>query len=138
MTPTSEIPRPDRVYVWTWLPGRSDPVPAGVARQRGDLVTFAYGQSYLARDDAISLYGPELPMAPGRIEPVNGLSMAGCLRDGAPDAWGRRVIESRLRTGENLELRGTFLARIAIGHAWSLEHSSARAVPHPVSTCSRR
>ena len=29
-------------------------------------------------------------------EPVNGLARFGAIRDAAPDAWGRRVIENRL------------------------------------------
>lgn len=39
---------------------------------------------------------PELPLKRGAILPEAGLSMAGCLRDGAPDAWGRRVILNRI------------------------------------------
>jgi serine/threonine-protein kinase HipA len=53
---------------------------------------FNYGQSYLARKDAIAIYDPELPLRRGLIPPLKGLTIAGCLRDGAPDAWGRRVI----------------------------------------------
>jgi len=29
-------------------------------------------------------------------DPVGGLELFSCLRDGAPDAWGRRVIHARL------------------------------------------
>lgn len=99
MTSTSE--HPDRVYVWTWLPGDTQPVVAGLADLRGGRMTFAYGRSYLARPEAISLYGPELPLREGRTEPLGALTMPGCLRDGAPDAWGRRVIEARLGVDEN-------------------------------------
>jgi hypothetical protein len=60
-----------------------------------DTLTFNYGRSYLARGDAIALYLPELPLEAGAITPEPGLNMAGCLRDGAPDAWGRRVILNR-------------------------------------------
>lgn len=59
-------------------------------------VIFNYGQSYLARQDAIPLFLPELPLQKGAIEPMEGLTMAGCLRDGSPDSWGRRVIINRL------------------------------------------
>lgn len=92
---------PGRAYVWTWLPDHTEPVVAGVVRQRGDLMTFQYGKTYLDRPDAISLYRPELPLRSGWIEPGDTLSMAGCLRDGSPDAWGRRVIESRFGVPEN-------------------------------------
>ncbi len=57
---------------------------------------FVYGRSYLARSNAEPLYEPELPLRSGGHEPVNGLDHFSCLRDAAPDAWGRRVIESRL------------------------------------------
>jgi serine/threonine-protein kinase HipA len=62
----------------------------------GSIYTFNYGQSYLARQDAIPLYLPELPLRRGAIPPLAPLIMAGCLRDAAPDAWGRRVIINRL------------------------------------------
>jgi serine/threonine-protein kinase HipA len=69
-------------------------VAARIARD-GDRLIFNYGQSYLEWDDAIPIYEPELPLRRGAILPDAGLSMAGCLRDGAPDAWGRRVILNR-------------------------------------------
>ncbi|WP_166347351.1 type II toxin-antitoxin system HipA family toxin [Phytoactinopolyspora limicola] len=101
MTSTSERDHAEQVYVWTWLPGHTEPVVAGLARVRGGRMEFGYGRSYLARPDAISLYGPEVPLQEGWIEPVGLLTMPGCLRDGSPDAWGRRVIESRMGVDEN-------------------------------------
>lgn len=95
------MPTSDRAFVWTWLPGQVEPVVAGALSYRGSGLRFVYGESYLARDDKISLYGPELPLGPGWIEPDGYLDLAGCLRDGAPDAWGRRVIEARLGVEEN-------------------------------------
>lgn len=83
-------------YVWVWLPGRSEPVVAGRLYQEGARLAFNYGRSYLDRDDAIPLYLLELPLRRGAIAPLPGLSMPGCLRDGAPDAWGRRVVLNRL------------------------------------------
>jgi len=84
--------RPDEAYVWVWLPGATGPVVAGRLARDGESLTFNYGRSYLALEGAIPLYLPELPLRAGAIAPEPGLSMAGCLRDGAPDAWGRRVI----------------------------------------------
>lgn len=84
-------------YVWTWLPGTTDPVVAGRLEMddRGQ-ARFNYGKSYLQRiggtPPAISLYEPELPLKEGAQPPLGGLSMAGCIRDASPDAWGRRVI----------------------------------------------
>lgn len=88
------------VYVWTWLPGHTEPVVAGLVRRIGDRLQFGYARSYRSRDDAISLYAPELPLRAGLIEPNPGLTLAGALRDGSPDAWGRRVIEARLGVEE--------------------------------------
>lgn len=85
----------ERVYVWVWLPGATEPVVAGVLEADGAIVFFNYGQSYLQRDNAIPLYSPELPLRPGRIRPVGNRSVAGCISDAAPDAWGRRVILHR-------------------------------------------
>lgn len=83
---------PERAYVWVWLPGETVPVVAGVLTQDGELLAFNYAQSYLARRARLPLYLPELPLQPGFIRPLRGLSVAGCIRDGAPDAWGQRVI----------------------------------------------
>jgi serine/threonine-protein kinase HipA len=91
---------PGEAYVWVWLPGATTPVVAGLLETRGSIVTFTYGRSYLARPDAISLYEPELPLRAGRIEPRAGLSIASCIRDAGPDAWGQRVILAR-RTGSS-------------------------------------
>jgi serine/threonine-protein kinase HipA len=38
----------DGLYVWIWLPGRTEPVVAGRLFTRPDgVVAFLYGQSYL-------------------------------------------------------------------------------------------
>jgi serine/threonine-protein kinase HipA len=88
--------RPREAYVWVWLPGASEPVVAGRLQVSGGLVNFNYGQSYLRRADAIPLYLPELPLVPGQIPPLSGMSIAGCIADAGPDAWGQRVIMNRI------------------------------------------
>ena len=85
----------NEAYVWVWLPTQNEPVVAGRVVREGDRLIFNYGRSYLQRQDAIALYLPELPLQQGELAPLTGLSMAGCLRDAAPDAWGRRVIINR-------------------------------------------
>src|SRR6056297_3884370 len=86
---------PKEAYVWIWLPGITQPVVAGRITRDRDRLIFNYGQSYLARKEGIPIYEPELPLRSGTILPEPGLTMAGCLRDAAPDAWGRRVILNR-------------------------------------------
>lgn len=90
------IPAATEAYVWIWLPRALEPVVAGRIEADGGFYVFNYGRSYLERADAIPIYWPELPLERGRIAPEAPLDMAGCLRDGAPDAWGRRVIINRL------------------------------------------
>jgi len=79
-------------FVWVWLPGETEPVVAGKLTADDDHLIFNYGKSYLVRDNAISLYDPELPLQVGTIPLLPGLSMPACIRDASPDAWGRRVI----------------------------------------------
>ncbi|MDE0047329.1 MAG: type II toxin-antitoxin system HipA family toxin [bacterium] len=86
---------PEEAYVWIWLPGATAPVVAGRIAHDGERLSFNYGQSYLDRNGRIPIHAPELPLREGAIAPSVGLSMAGCLRDAAPDAWGRRVILNR-------------------------------------------
>lgn len=96
----------DEAYVWIWLPGATDPVVAGLITREGERYIFNYGQSYLARTNAIAIYDVELPLRRGAIAPRDGLALAGCLRDGAPDAWGRRVIVNQLFStkGDNIDV----------------------------------
>ena len=59
MTSDSALPRD--AFVWTWLPGTSEPVVAGRLVRIGDEAHFVYGRSYRERADAVPLYLPELP-----------------------------------------------------------------------------
>lgn len=83
-------------YVWIWLPDETEPVVAGRLEADNGNILFNYGKSYLerARDKkpAIAIYEPELPLKAGALPLHEGLSIPGCIRDAAPDAWGRRVI----------------------------------------------
>jgi serine/threonine-protein kinase HipA len=109
--PTSDSPAapPTEAFVWVWLPERTEPVVAGRLQLNRTQHRFIYGRSYLVQPDAISLYGPELPLRPGWIEPHDGLDMAGSLWDASPDSWGQRVIDIRLaggRHGDAADLSG--------------------------------
>ncbi|MXX89627.1 MAG: HipA domain-containing protein [Boseongicola sp. SB0677_bin_26] len=98
---TSETGRLREAFVWIWLPGKTAPVVAGRIHSEGEHFVFTYGRSYLARDDAIPVYVPELPLRAGAIVPEPPLDIANALRDATPDAWGRRVISHRLASGHN-------------------------------------
>lgn len=98
---TSDPYRARRVFVWTWLPDESSPVVAGaVDRVGADRLDFTYARSYLENEKAISLYAPELPLHRGVQEPLDGLTVAACLKDSTPDSWGQRVIDNRLGLGD--------------------------------------
>ena len=79
---------------------------AGKLEADGDKLLFNYGQSYLNRINkmprAIPIYEPELPLKPSIQPLLEGLNMPGCIRDAAPDAWGRRIIINK-----KLGLKGT-------------------------------
>ncbi|MBT1073407.1 type II toxin-antitoxin system HipA family toxin [Pelotalea chapellei] len=80
------------IFAWIWLPGETEPVVAGRLTSAGTTYVFNYGKSYLQRDNAIPIYDAELPLRQGLLPLLPGLTIPGCLRDAAPDAWGRRVI----------------------------------------------
>src|SRR3546814_8280978 len=89
---TSKLPHPREAFVWPWLPGAVEPVVAGRLVSDVERLQFVYGRSYRESSDAIALYLPELPLGSGPIAPLGTLPMASAIRDGSPDAWGRRVI----------------------------------------------
>ncbi len=82
--------------VEVWLDGR-DASPVGTARfnlRRGAVSTsFQYDPSYAASPDAFAM-DPALPLGSGAFHAAGTF---GCMRDSAPDRWGRRLIEKRLR-----------------------------------------
>lgn len=89
----------NEAFVWIWLPEATDPVIAGKLEVDNGNLLFNYGKSYLERlnnpgpaSQAISIYEKELPLKGGVLPLLDGLNMPGCIRDCAPDAWGRRVI----------------------------------------------
>lgn len=86
---TSEVSCKE-AYVWVWLPGATGPVVAGRLADYDGQLQFNYGKSYL--EQAQALYPPELPLRSGRLPLRKDLMLPGCLRDAAPDAWGRRVL----------------------------------------------
>jgi serine/threonine-protein kinase HipA len=68
---------------------------------------FAYGTRYLERADAFEVDPVSLRLADkARVRgvalfPVNQLPQFGGIRDAAPDAWGRRVLEAQARVPAN-------------------------------------
>ncbi|MGH8786883.1 MAG: type II toxin-antitoxin system HipA family toxin [Cupriavidus necator] len=107
---------PDRVAVFAHVPdpaeGQHHFVPAGLldheqAAADRQTVSFAYGTRYAKRPEAFEVDPRALSLArarenPGtRWYPLPGVGEFGGIRDAAPDAWGRRVIEARLNAAPN-------------------------------------
>ncbi|WP_101674425.1 type II toxin-antitoxin system HipA family toxin [Alloalcanivorax mobilis] len=87
----------DRAYIWIFPPGQTKPVVCGVVAWDGTEYVFRYGRSYLARRDAIPLSIPGRPLGELTGEPfVLDNELSGALRDAAPDAWGRRLIQREI------------------------------------------
>jgi len=80
-------------FVWIWLPNCAEPIVAGKISLIEGKYHFVYGRSYLDNEDSIALSPIELPLQRGTFEPTGINEIHACLRDAAPDAWGRRVIE---------------------------------------------
>jgi serine/threonine-protein kinase HipA len=94
---------PIEAFVWIWLPNSFESVVAGRLHASNGRIHFNYGKSYLQRvreaNSAIAIYEGELPLKSGVLPLLNGLNMPNCIRDAAPDAWGRRVIINKLMPG---------------------------------------
>ncbi len=99
-----------KLYVFTYLD--TEWVPCGQLTLSEDgakltASTFAYGLRYLQRPgaievDPVSLSLRDLDQVRGTaLFPPNNLPLFGGIRDAAPDAWGRRVLESRLKVPAN-------------------------------------
>ncbi|MFM0593923.1 type II toxin-antitoxin system HipA family toxin [Paraburkholderia dilworthii] len=107
---------PDRVAVFAHVPDQAEGahqfVPAGLldrekAATDQRTVSFAYGTRYVKRPEAFEVDPLALNLAkarenPGtRWYPLPAVGEFGGIRDAAPDAWGRRVIEAQIHAAPN-------------------------------------
>lgn len=94
--------------------------------------TFAYGLRYLQRPDALEVDPVSLSLRDrlgvrGKaLFPPNNLPLFGGIRDAAPDAWGRRVIESRLKVPANSLPESAYLAHAGSQRVGALDIRPAR------------
>lgn len=92
-------------FVYIVPPGETEFVTAGRLRVSPNrdgvrVGEFVYGRQYRERANAVSLDPVELRLQEGRFETARMGGFFGAIRDAMPDAWGRRVIEHRLRGAE--------------------------------------
>ena len=85
-------------YVYIFLPAETEFVTAGkfvLTKDRLDVSVgkFVYGQSYLARENAVPIDPFELNLSTKIFETRRLNGLFGALRDAGPDYWGRRIIE---------------------------------------------
>jgi serine/threonine-protein kinase HipA len=89
----------------SWVPCASLTLLEEGTRSLG--ATLAYGLNYLKRPSAQEIDPLTLSLADKErirnlnLEPPAGLPLFGAIRDAAPDSWGRRVIEARLKVPAN-------------------------------------
>lgn len=91
-------------YVYIQLSGSLETVPAALLRVQTlpdgtQIGRFRYGDRYLARPDTVAFDPFRLPLAKQVFEFTQLKGIPGAVRDAAPDAWGRRVIEHKLGRG---------------------------------------
>ncbi|HEU4560481.1 MAG TPA: type II toxin-antitoxin system HipA family toxin [Longimicrobium sp.] len=92
------MPSRRECFVYLQMPGSLEVVTCGryaLDHGRGGSMVgrFVYGQRYRTRRDAVPLDPYHLPISAGVRETARLGGVFGALRDAAPDAWGRRVIE---------------------------------------------
>ena len=96
---------------------------------------FAYGTGYLERKESFELdpvslaFGDRQGIKGKVLFPVNGLGEFGGIRDAAPDAWGRRVIEARLRVPANSLLEVQYLLNAGGDRVGALDVRETRTSP---------
>jgi serine/threonine-protein kinase HipA len=111
-------------------------VPAGqlqVDEEGSRLIasSFAYGLRYLDRSNAQEVdpvalsFKNKSEIKGKRLVPPNGLEAFGGIRDAAPDSWGRRVIEARLKVPANSLPESTYLLEAGSDRVGALDIRSS-------------
>lgn len=100
--------------------------------------TFAYGTRYRQRAGRFEVDPVSLDIRdPGAAQdverfPIHGLAQFGGIRDAAPDAWGRRVIEARHRVPANSLPESTYLLEAGSDRVGALDvRADLRGTEHP-------
>ena len=121
------------LFIWIWLPDKTSPVVAGQLVKKAESYHFNYGRSYLENPQAISLSAFELPLQQGVFIPEGIHHIHSCLRDAAPDAWGRRLIEHEYSILNANELDYMILSGSNRIGALDFQLSSTEYIPREVN-----
>lgn len=69
-----------------------------IHHRRQSSASFEYSNEWLLHPHSYELE-PSLPLGRGKYHTVAGQALFGCMSDGAPDRWGRRLIQQAHRKG---------------------------------------
>ncbi len=95
---------PASTYFFVQLPPGEEIVVAGrYVLREGNVGALVYARSYLARSNAYPLDPVNLPLKAREFRTTKNEGMFGALRDAAPDAWGRLVMNRRGVPGTELD-----------------------------------
>lgn len=133
------MPLARECFVYLQMPGSTETVVCGrfareTTRDGRNVGRFVYGRSYRARPDAVPLDPIHLPITPTVYETAKLDGVFGALRDAAPDAWGRRVMERIL--GRHLD-EVDFLLESPQDGAGALSFGRGPVPPAPVREFNR-
>lgn len=125
------------LYVFTHLTEGWAPAGRLSLTQERDVVasSFAYGTRYIDRPDAFEIDPVSLSLADtarvrgAELFPVNQLTQFGGIRDAAPDAWGRRVIEAQRRVPANSLTEADYLLGAGSDRVGALDVRESLASP---------
>lgn len=126
------------LFVFAHLAGEF--APAGrlsLIEDGTDLIAseFAYGLKYLERGNAIEVDPVSLSIAEKEavrgkaLLPAGNLAFFGGIRDAAPDAWGRRVIEAKLKVPANSLPESSYLLEAGSNRVGALDIRAALNAP---------
>ena len=95
---------------------------------------FAYGRRYLQRPDAVAIDPAQLPLGAGVHEAPENFALFNGVRDAAPDAWGRKLIDREsLRTQGRPATEAEFLLTSQSGNRiGALRFGPTPLTPGPV------
>ena len=122
------------LFVFANLDGEFVPAGQLLADEEGSRLiasSFAYGLRYLDRSNAqevdpVALSLKNKSAIKGkRLVPPNGLEAFGGIRDAAPDSWGRRVIEARIKAPANSLSESTYLLEAGSDRVGALDIRSS-------------